>query len=152
MADQDEQALTDEEIVVEDPTTVVEDVKAAEEERQDAQATDDPNDNIAAATTDVGREIAVPSEVADADAPPEETVTVSLNDNFKVPVYEEYTDDKGVTHGRVASYEAPSDVRIYVASADAVGIGDEDGYITLPSEVPASVGTSLENNPAVVVE
>jgi hypothetical protein len=152
MADTDEQVLTDEEIVEEDPTTDAPTLADAQEEWDAAQETEDPNDNLEAARTDVGREINVPPTHVGAEAPEPEKVSVSLNPEFTEPTYEEYVDDKGVTHGKVGEAVAPEgDVKVYSATAEALGLG-EDGYITLPAEVPPSVAADLEGSPAVVIE
>jgi hypothetical protein len=110
----------------------------------------DPNEGVLEAQPEPGTEIAVPSATVDAEAPEEPTVSLVVNADFTVPVLEEYQDDKGRPRGRVKGYEAPTDLRVYSAAAppDADYV-DEDGYVTLPATVPASVASDLLTSPAV---
>lgn len=159
MAKSDEQTtdpvLADEAPVVEDPVPDPVDVQTADEEAQAAKETVDPNDDIQAAGIDVDREISVPPTVIDAEAPPEPTVKFAVNPEFKVPVLEEYVDDQGVNRGRVKEWSAPEgDIRISVSTYDPEvdTVVDEDGYVTLPAEVPQHIAVQIENHPAVVTE
>jgi hypothetical protein len=144
-----EDVLTTEEVAAEEPTTDWEVQQAAEAETKAARETADPNDDLAAARTDEGREVPIVPETVDVEPEEQPPVALELNTEFKVPVLEEYTDDKGVQRGKIAGYEAPSDVKIYTAAGHALGITDDDGYITLPADVPPAVAADLQNNPAV---
>lgn len=148
--DSDNAASTSPLDVVDEPT--VEQVKAADKERKDAQATSDPNDDLAAASIDVDREVNVSTAYTlDAEAPEEPKVEVKINPNFKVVELEEYTDDQGRPRGRVKGYNAPTEIRVYSAVAHEQGVSDESGYVTLPATVPASVASDLAASPAVEV-
>lgn len=148
--DSDNAASTSPLDVVEEPT--VEEVKVADQERKDAQVTDDPNDDLAAASIDVDREVSVSTDYTiDEEAPEEPTVEVKINPNFKVVELEEYTDDQGRPRGRVKGYNPPTDLRVYSAVAHEQGVSDEDGYVVVPATVPASVGADLAASPAVEV-
>lgn len=126
------------------------DDKSAEKERNEALETADPNDDLDVARPDEGTEISLPGTVIEAEEVAEPTVKVELDANFTVPVLEAYQDEQGRERGRVKGYEAPTDAKVYSATAEAQGVG-EDGYITLPAEVPASVAADLEVSPAVKV-
>lgn len=146
-------AVTDADLLV-DPVPSVEEVKSKDEERKEARASDDPNDDIDVSRPDVGREVSVDTDYTiDEEPPAPEPVKVELNPDFKVPELEEYTDEQGRPRGRVKGYVKPEgDVRVYVASAEAGSdYADDDGYVTLPASVPPHVATSLAGHPAVKV-
>lgn len=133
-----------------------EEAKAKAKVLREAQATDDPNDDLVAARPEEGRDIAVPAAVVEAAEPDEPTVKVRLVDSFVVPVLEEYEDEQGRPRGRVAGYEAPSDVRISVASFDPdkdKDFVDEDGYVALDGvvELPQHIANQVLGSPAVEV-
>lgn len=168
MADDPQDAVVEPEpVVAEDPVdtsdrlqtvaeATAEEAREKAQELREAQETDDPNDDIAAARPEEGTAVAVPEAVVEVDEPDEPTVKLQLADSFKVPVLEEYTDEQGRPRGRVAGYEAPEDVRIAVASYDPDEDSDwvdEDGYVVLDSvvEVPKHIAVQITGNPAVEV-
>lgn len=147
VTDEPVKAVIDE---IEEPTR--EEVKAKEEELASARETDDPNDDLDAARPDEGTPVSVPDALIEVEPPEEPTVDLVVADNFKIPVLEEYTDEQGRPRGRVAGYEAPDDLKVSLSSFDAeADYVDEDGYVTLPATVPASVAAELTDNPAVEV-
>lgn len=150
--------------VVEDtsgPLQTVEEATPAEaadkaQELKEAHASDNPNDDLAAARPDEGTEISVPPDVVSAEEPEEPTVKVKPSKDFKVPVLEEYEDEQGRTRGKVAGYETPSDLRlsvsIYDPEADSEWV-DEDGYIAISkvTDLPRHLAAQIADHPAVEV-